>query len=64
MSEIAAKLGFHKSVAKEVYEQVSSLRQTEEVLCAMQEAAKRCGEARIEKLVAGDSDDLDTDSEA
>ncbi|KAH0835613.1 hypothetical protein J3R83DRAFT_9361 [Lanmaoa asiatica] len=62
VSEIAAKLGFHKSIAQEVYEQVSNLRQMEEVLCAMQGAAKRCSEAKIGKLVAGDS--LDTHSEA
>ena len=62
MSEIAVKLGFQESVAQEVYEQVNSLGQMEEVLRAMQDAAKRCGEARIGKLVAGD--DIDTDSDA
>ena len=56
VSEIAAKLGFHKSIAQEVYEQVNNLGQMEEVLHAMQDAAKQCGEARIGKLVAGDSD--------
>ncbi|KAF8447597.1 hypothetical protein L210DRAFT_989726 [Boletus edulis BED1] len=62
VSEIAARLGFHQNITQEVYEHVSNLRQMEEVLCAMQEAAKQCGEARIRELVAGD--DLDTDSEA
>jgi hypothetical protein len=62
--EIAAKLGFQDSVAQEVYEQVSGLREMEQVLRTMQDAAKRCGEERIGRLVAGDSDDLDTDSES
>ena len=61
VSEIAAKLGFHKSVAQ-VYEQVSNLKQMEEVHRAMQGAAKQCGEVRIGKLVTGD--DLNSDSEA
>lgn len=62
MSDIAVKLGFQESVAQEVYEQVTCLGQMEEVLRAMRDAAKRCGETRIGKLVAGD--ELDTDSEA
>lgn len=60
--EIAAKLGFQDSVAREVYEQVSGLKEMELVLRTMQDAAKRCGEERIGRLVAGD--DLDTDSES
>ena len=64
VSEIAAKLGFHKSVTQEVYEQVSNLRQMEEVLRGMQGGAKQCGEVRIGKLVTGDDLNSDSDSEA
>ncbi|KAF8545804.1 hypothetical protein OG21DRAFT_1527588 [Imleria badia] len=64
VSQIATKLGFHESITREVYEQVGSLAQMEEVLCVMQTAAKQCGEARIGKLVATSGDDVDTDSDS
>lgn len=64
MSEITAKLGFHKTVTQEVYEQVGNSKQMEKILYVMQGAAKWCSEARIGKLIGDVNDDLDTDSEA